>query len=194
MRARAAGERVSGLRATERWEGKMLADIGDQAARRLPPGARPRSLPRGRHPLGRDRRLRAPARQEPRLDRRPARRDEGVLAGTPRLGRARRADDRRGVRARCRRASRDATSYLRGVCLPGKESAHDRGRGNARCQGDSESPDPAARRGESQPYAGVGGELLQDTRCGARALPAAPATRPRCSSSARPTSTSIRSG
>ena len=30
--AREAGRRVMGLRAAERWEGKMLADIGDQAA------------------------------------------------------------------------------------------------------------------------------------------------------------------
>ena len=30
--AQAAGKRVQGLRETERWEGKMLADVGDQAA------------------------------------------------------------------------------------------------------------------------------------------------------------------
>jgi 3'(2'), 5'-bisphosphate nucleotidase len=44
--ARSAGERVQGLRASGRWEGAVLADIGDQAADGLLQG-----LIRGRYPL-----------------------------------------------------------------------------------------------------------------------------------------------
>jgi len=43
--ARSAGERVAGLRASGRWQGAMLADIGDQAADGLLQG-----LIRGRYP------------------------------------------------------------------------------------------------------------------------------------------------
>jgi len=43
--ARWAGERVMGLRTEKRWEGKMLADIGDQAADGLLQG-----FIRGRYP------------------------------------------------------------------------------------------------------------------------------------------------
>lgn len=44
--ARSAGERVAGLRASGRWQGSTLADIGDQAADGLLQG-----LIRGRYPL-----------------------------------------------------------------------------------------------------------------------------------------------